>query len=622
MDLSYDAFQKNSSQPVASTGKDLSYSAFTQASVPQPPKPGIVSRILSGAGGIAKSAYKDIASTIATPADRFAEVVGRTGVLGQNIKTGYDQMADEGQSRSFAGGDVAPQKAFGQGGGKQIVGQALKDASYIAPVGRVESAATSLAGGQVAKGVLAGAAAGAIYGGLGGAGDAFNANKSAAEIGHDTTMGAVTGAAGGAALGLGGAALARVVNKIAGAKTTAAVSEALRAETNLPEETINHLAPVLQHTDDHFDVQNVLQNVPGIAEKSAPIEPIVKPSSSIPEHLQPLAEEAKKYKSADEFINALNHDRGGVGNGVEYSPARRLAETGLNDSSLTDHGFDPNEMVTIYRGVDQANQEVINPGDFIASSKDLAKSYTGNEKVIEMKVPASSVRLASSDGLTASDFKNGFNNAHVEAIYNPSKPLNKEELKDLYTKATKGTEEVATPTGKTSGVAKDINTKAIEQGLAEEYKDVATYEPRTIKDQAQKISDIITKDPEDLGRILRGEKPVPEGVSPSYLVTAADKYATANKDAKLMQDLISSKLSGEGSQHASEMRMLGERDQSSAMQALKEVQAAREEVATKKLKGQTLYKVKRATINDIATEVKKVTPKKEDWASFIKSLEC
>lgn len=149
----------------------------------------------------------------------------------------------------------------------------------------------------------------------------------------------------------------------------------------------------------------------------------------------PLLQEARKYKSAEEFVRAVTEDRGGIGAGVEYSPWKRRIETEINDTPLTKFGFNPDEKVTIYRGVDRASQNKIQDGDYIALSHDLAKSYTGG-MVISEKVPASSIRLSSGDGLTAADFKDR-NNLHIEAVYNPNEPIKSSQLTDLWKKATK-----------------------------------------------------------------------------------------------------------------------------------------------------------------------------------------
>ena len=165
---------------------------------------------------------------------------------------------------------------------------------------------------------------------------------------------------------------------------------------------------------------------------------------------------------------------------------------------------------------------------------------------------------------------------------------------------------------KASGLARDIEAKAIENDLIQHSKGLATYEARTIKDQAEKIANIIDKTPEDIGPILRSEKMVPDGVSPSYFVQAMDRYATRTGNSEILQDLMSSRLTGEGSQHASELRMLGERDQSSAMKALKEIEVSRAPKAEKMVKQATKQvRVEKAKLNN---------PKV--WSDFVKQITC
>ncbi len=65
------------------------------------------------------------------------------------------------------------------------------------------------------------------------------------------------------------------------------------------------------------------------------------------------------------------------------------------------------------------------------------------------------------------------------------------------------------------------------------------------------------------------------------------------------------------------IRTLGERNPDSPVGAIKSVQALREGKLGKGLK-QTRNKV----VKEIKESIKKIRPKKEDWASFVQSLEC
>lgn len=98
--------------------------------------------------GFLKSIGKDVVETLVVkPADRVAEAVGRTGFLGQDIKKGYETMADEGESRQFnvpglGEIDVEAQKG-GSEGARQIGGEALKIGSFLFPYGKVAGAVGS-----------------------------------------------------------------------------------------------------------------------------------------------------------------------------------------------------------------------------------------------------------------------------------------------------------------------------------------------------------------------------------------------------------------------------------------------------------------------------------------------
>jgi len=186
------------------------------------------------------------------------------------------------------------------------------------------------------------------------------------------------------------------------------------------------------------------QNLGSRLETSQPVSKVSKGDTSLTKNLarsgedvNPLLTEARKYKSAEEFYKAIENDPGGVGRNIKYNPTNRTVETYVNDTPLTNFGFKPNDKVTIYRGVDNASQKTISSGDYITTSRELAASYT-NGNVISMEVPASSVRFSSGDGITKSNFSEGFNKAHLEGVYNPEAPITKSQLTSIWEEANKG----------------------------------------------------------------------------------------------------------------------------------------------------------------------------------------
>jgi len=105
-------------------------------------------------------------------------------------------------------------------------------------------------------------------------------------------------------------------------------------------------------------------------------------------------------------LNDLN-PTGGVF--VDYTPKKRATMPLGSDITTLDKtaGKASSEMVTIYRGAPK-NQKGINPGDFITTNKELAKSYGDN--VLEKQVPASHVLDSKSSPLGE------------EYLYRPTKP--------------------------------------------------------------------------------------------------------------------------------------------------------------------------------------------------------
>lgn len=148
----------------------------------------------------------------------------------------------------------------------------------------------------------------------------------------------------------------------------------------------------------------------------------------------PLAEEARKYKSAEEFMQKV---KGGGTQYGDYTPGMR-ANIPAGYKNITEMGIDPEEMVTVYRGIDdlagKIKKKKINDGDFVTTDFDSALSYTGDPKnVVEMQVPAKTLYNSEPRDFLDEPFYTG-----AEYIYTAknAKPLpTDKELIDLWNKA-------------------------------------------------------------------------------------------------------------------------------------------------------------------------------------------
>lgn len=166
-----------------------------------------------------------------------------------------------------------------------------------------------------------------------------------------------------------------------------------------------------------------------------------------------------------------------------------------------------------------------------------------------------------------------------------------------------------------SKVATSIKTKALEQGIEDSFGDIAQYTKVTIKEQAQRVSDLISENPTKAREIVLGNEPLPEGILGGTMIKAMEDLAMDTKDVQLLIDIAKSPLTAETSVHAQEMRMLAERNPDSAVANIQQVQKMRQERVKR------LGVKKETVIKDIKESIKKAHTK-ESWGDFISSIEC
>lgn len=174
---------------------------------------------------------------------------------------------------------------------------------------------------------------------------------------------------------------------------------------------------------------------------------------------------------------------------------------------------------------------------------------------------------------------------------------------------------------KISKIGKSIETKTIEKGLTKGFKDLAEYNPITIKEQAEKISTLINDDFDNVSQIIRGKKPVPEGISGTYLIKAVEDFAQSKGDIKTLMDISKSPLTSETSRYAQELRMAAEREPDSAAVKIKEVREAKKQYLEEK-SGKKIKEIEKEEIKKIKKEIKKKTPNKDAWVDFINEITC
>lgn len=149
---------------------------------------------------------------------------------------------------------------------------------------------------------------------------------------------------------------------------------------------------------------------------------------------KPLIQEAKKYKTAEEFVDSFGLGKGGVGSGVEYTPLKRRYIEPSQVSMSEILGKDAE--VTVYRGVDRASQKAIVDGDYVGTSRDIAHSYTGNGQILSKQVNLKDIYVDRTDHLTPEEIQKWLDGKefHIEANY-VSNPITKSQLTDIWKQA-------------------------------------------------------------------------------------------------------------------------------------------------------------------------------------------
>lgn len=177
---------------------------------------------------------------------------------------------------------------------------------------------------------------------------------------------------------------------------------------------------------------------------------------------------------------------------------------------------------------------------------------------------------------------------------------------------------------KTMGLSESVRSKAVESGIADIFQDLPTSEKLKIPEQARLALDYLKKDPKMVQRVAMGEIPSPDPkVTPEAFFVALVDKATREGDAFSLHALAtSSKLVQESRIMGQRIRTLGELDPNSPVKAIKDVSKAREEAAQKTTGKKSVAEAKEKVVNDIKKSIKEHTPTIDEWASFLKELEC
>jgi len=325
---------------------------------------------------------------------------------------------------------------------------------------------------------------------------------------------------------------------------------------------------------------------------------------------EPLAQEARKYKSAEEFANKSDYVYQGIGKGKQSD----FLTTNINEANAyaTQRGLKGTGEIRVYKFNDLPNyiKTITKESEnYDVVLRELGKDFVNKPLT---KQQFSQVQTAI-----------GFSEKEIAKLPLVAKIKNQQQLTDIYTQATKGVAitKPVKPKGKPSGVALSVEAKAIEKGLTKKFKDLAEFTPTTIKKQAKKMAKEM-KDVENVKGMVRGDVPLPEGLSPSTVIATMEEHALKTKDGELMAELAKSPLLSRISTAAQELSLMSQREKESAVAQIKSVIKTREKGVEQKLKFKTPEKIQSTMKKSLDKEIAKTKPTKHSWEQLMEDIKC
>lgn len=254
------------------------------------------------------------------------------------------------------------------------------------------------------------------------------------------------------------------LDEIARSTSKLAISTILKTENpEITDEALKVFSPQLASAKNPEEVKKVInyintkvKDVAVKAEKKAIVQKATEPVNDIPEHLKPLAEEAKKYKTADEFIssktnayhgtnadfNAFDLSKAGTGNGsdmigrgiyVAKSP-EKAAEYGKKTLSI--HVPEDAKIVDWNNMKNEPEY-----GKFFDKNHQKYKDKYGFESG-----PGNKNWLDHLKDDFARKYYDGVDYGGTQTLlFDPKNALTEKQLRDLHTQATKGSDESVSP---------------------------------------------------------------------------------------------------------------------------------------------------------------------------------
>lgn len=365
----------------------------------------------------------------------------------------------------------------------------------------------------------------------------------------------------------------------------------------------------------------------------------------------PLLQEARKYKSAEEFTNS--------------SPSYYHVTDSANASSIEKGGFTGKVGER-----SMASKGDMQGGTFLYPEKESAGGFSKNFKnpaTIETKVNGKiydanretkygwednlqTQEIASDPKILAQLKKDGYVGVTstelgtpATFVFDPSAIKTKSQLTDIWKKAQGETPKLeSTPIIKETETPKEVKVPQSQMPVGTGKEKVsrlearmtgnlgkltpeqidtiglATYKQMNKADQIKAAAEYVTANPDNVIKILSGEMEPPKGLLKNSIYVAAENLA--HDDAGLARKLASLQSTRLGQ----ELSILTEALEDSPVKAMREVSDARIQATEKHLKSGSVSKTRTEITKKAKESVDKTVAKaiKEDWNSFVDAIKC
>lgn len=274
-------------------------------------------------------------------------------------------------------------------------------------------------------------------------------------------------------------------------------------------------------------------------------------------------------------------------------------------SALSDLNIKPNQS-----GAQIYESKKLVPGEFtdkVAASAELQKRGIKGIRFLDKK---------SRDAGEGTRNMVVFDPKDVTITHRNGEPVTKAQSEEIKADQMRS----GSPEQGVSKIGQSIEAKAVEAKLTNGFAGTAGYDKITIADQAEKATNLVNGDIDAARAVIRGDKPLPDGLRGTALITAMEDYIKKNPDADMAYELANSPLVSATSEAAQELRLAAERTPDSATAKLQELRQAQEKQAG----GKKQIAARKAAVKEALPEANKVLLPKEElsWDRFLEAIKC